>query len=224
MKLFFFKNTLTSTRNLTLTLILSLTLLSCSSNELINLRVAKDRVKDYYESGKYDEELNKIYNEAKAQIEKIKIKDNSAAIFDVDDTALSNYEISKRLDYGYDFQIIQDWVMSAKLPAIKQTLEFYNYLKIKGVKLIFLTGRNIEEYDATYRNLIEQGYTDFDTLIVRSEQDRKLGAAQFKSQKRKELIQNGYEIIICVGDQWTDLEGDYTGIKVKLPNYLYETK
>lgn len=205
-----------------LTLSIALTLLSCSYNELVNLRVAKDRVKDYYESGRYDKELEEIYNNAKNKVDKIEVKQNSTAIFDVDDTALSNYQISKRLDYGYDYQIIQDWVMSAKLPAIKQTLEFYNYLKLKGVKLIFLTGRQIEEYDATYKNLIEQGYTDFDTLIVRSEKDRKIGAAQFKSQKRKELSDKGYEIIICVGDQWTDLEGDYTGIKVKLPNYLYE--
>jgi acid phosphatase len=197
---------------------------NCASEEILNLRVAKDRVKEYYESGKYDKELNQIYSEAKSQFEKIEIKNNSAAVFDVDDTALSNYEISKRLDYGYDYNIIQDWVMSAKLPAIKQTLEFYNYLKSRGVKLIFLTGRQSEEYDATYRNLIEQGYKDFDTLIVRSERDRKIGAAQFKSQKRKELTAKGYEIIICIGDQWTDLQGEYTGEKVKLPNYLYEIR
>lgn len=211
-------------RALTLILTLTLSLFGCTSDELLNLRVAKDRVKDYYESGKYDKELDKIYSDAKSQIEKIESKKNSTAIFDVDDTALSNYEISKRLDYGYDYQIIQDWVRSAKLPAIKQTLDFYNYLKSKGVRLIFLTGRNIEEYDATYRNLVEQGYKDFDTIIVRSDQERKLGAAQFKTQKRKELTDTGYEIIICVGDQWTDLTGDYTGIKVKIPNYLYETK
>lgn len=206
----------------TLTLFLTLTLLSCTSDELINLRLAKDRVKDYYESGKYDEDLGEIYSKAKSQIEKIKIKNNSTAIFDVDDTALSNYQISKRLDFGFDYQIVQNWVMSAKLPAIKQTLDFYNYLKSKGIKLIFLTGRQTEEYDATYRNLVEQGYRDFDTIIVRSERERKIGAAEFKSQKRKELTEKGYEIIICVGDQWTDLEGDYTGIIVKLPNYLYE--
>lgn len=222
MKSIFLAPTFTLTRNLIL--ILSLTLLSCSSNELVNLRVAKDRVKDYYESGRYDKELEEIYLDAKSKVDKIQMKQNSAAIFDVDDTALSNYEISKRLDYGYDYKIIQDWVMNAKLPAIKQTLEFYNFLKSKRVKLIFLTGRQIEEHDATYRNLIEQGYIDFDTLIVRSEQERKLGAAQFKLQKRKELTLKGYEIIICVGDQWTDFEGENTGIKVKIPNYLYEIK
>ncbi|MFN3874080.1 MAG: HAD family acid phosphatase [Ignavibacterium sp.] len=204
--------------------IVTILLWDCSSNQLINLRIAKDAVKDYYESGKYDEELTKIYSQAKLQIEKIKIENNSAAVFDVDETALSNYEISKRLDFGFDYKIVQDWVMSAKLPAIRQTLDFYNYLKSKGIKLIFLTGRQSEEYNATYQNLVEQGYRDFDTIIVRSERERKIGAADFKSQKRTELTDKGYEIIICVGDQWTDLEGDFTGIKVKLPNYLYEIK
>lgn len=210
--------------SLVITILVLTTLFSCTSERIINLREAKNRVQDYYESGKYDKELDEIFIAAKSQVEKIKIKNNSAAVFDIDDTALSNYQISKRLDYGYDFQIIQDWVMSAKLPAIKQTLEFYNYLKSKEVKIIFLTGRQSEEYDATYRNLVEQGYTNFDTLIVRSERYRKISAAEFKSQIRKELTAKGYEIIICVGDQWSDLYGDYTGIKIKLPNYLYEIK
>lgn len=208
-----------------LTLALNLTLTNCcSSPEILDLRTAKDLVQNYYESGEYDKELNKIYSEAKKQVEKVKITNRSAAIFDVDDTALSNYEISKRLDFGYDHQIVQEWVMSSKLPAIKQTLEFYNYLKSKSVKLIFLTGRQSEEYDATFRNLIETGYTDFDTLIVRNESARKISASDFKTSIRKELTTEGYDIILCVGDQWSDLEGEYTGIKVKLPNYLYQIK
>ncbi|MFN3695166.1 MAG: hypothetical protein ACK4UV_09160 [Ignavibacterium sp.] len=35
--------------------------------------------------------------------------------------------------------------------------------------------------------------------MVRSERERKIGAADFKSQKRTELTDKGYEIIICVG-------------------------
>jgi acid phosphatase len=207
-----------------LLIILPFVFISCTSHQIINLRTAKDIVQDYYESGKYDKELEEIYAEAKSKIDKISVKQNSAAIFDVDDTALSNYEISKRLDFGYDYKIVQDWVMSGKLPAIKQTKQFYDYLKSKGLKIIFLTGRQQEEYDITYQNLIEQGYTGFDTLIVRTESERKIGAGQFKSSKRKELIEKGYEIVLCIGDQWSDLEGDNTGIKIKIPNYLYEIK
>lgn len=207
-----------------LTLIFSLTLFGCSSNQLVNLRTAKDIVKDYYESGKYNEEMREVINDAKEKFNKVEVKKNSVVIFDVDETALSNYEISKRLDYGYDFNIIQDWVLSAKLPAIKQTKELYDFLKSKNVKLIFLTGRPSEEYDATYKNLIGQGYTGFDTLILRNDEQKKIKAQIFKSGVREELSKSGYEIIGTVGDQWTDLEGPYSGIQIKLPNYLYEIK
>ena len=45
---------------------------------------------------------------------------------------------------------------------------------------------------------------------------------EFKSAKRVELIELGYEIIGTVGDQWSDLEGPHHGIQVKIPNYLYQ--
>jgi len=168
-------------------LFLIFVLVGCSSNQPVNLRTAKDLVKDYYESGKYDEEMNEIIKDAEEKFSKVVVKNNSAVIFDVDDTALSNYEISKKLDYGYDFNIIQEWVLNAKLPAIKQTKGLYDFLKSKNVKLIFLTGRTSEEYDATYRNLIEQGYTGFDTLIVRNDEQKKTEAQTFKSDLERRL-------------------------------------
>lgn len=207
-----------------ITLLLTLTLLSCSSNQIVNLRTAKDIVKDYYESGKYDEEMDEIINDAIEKFSRAEIKKNSAVIFDVDDTALSNYEISKRLDFGFDKKIIDKLVLSAQLPAIKQTKELYDFLKSKNVKLIFLTGRFIEEYDATYKNLIFQGYTEFDTLIVRNESEKKINSQIFKSSVRENLTKAGYKIIGTVGDQWSDLKGPYSGIQIKVPNYLYEIK
>lgn len=217
MKNFFFLNSIKYFASIFLIYLIT----SCSSDKIINLRVAKDIVKEYYESGQYDKELENIYINAKKKLNKIKIKSNSIAVFDIDDTALSNYQISKRLDYGYDHEIIQNWVMSGKLPGIKQTKEFYTYLKSKGVRIVFLTGRHLDEYEVTYRNLIEQGYTEFDTLIVRNQHEKSLPAAIFKLDKRSQLVKQGYDIILTVGDQWSDLEGNHTGIKVKLPNYLY---
>ena len=211
-----------------ITFVLNILLISCSANEIVNLRTAKDIVKDYYESGKYDEEMNEIIIDAKEKFNKVEIKKSasggSAVIFDVDDTALSNYEVSKRLDFGYDKKIIDDWILSAQLPAIKQTKELYDYLKSKNVKLIFLTGRNFEEYDATYKNLIEQRYIGFDTLIVRNNDQKKIKSQIFKSSVRENLTHAGYDIIGTVGDQWTDLNGPYTGIQIKVPNYLYQIK
>lgn len=212
MKLFFF------------TLTLALTLFSCSSNQLVNLRTAKDIVKDYYESGKFDEEMYDVIEDAKEMFSKVELKKNSAVIFDVDETALNNYGLAKQMDFGYVYELNKKWNEELKAPAIKQTQDLYFYLLNKGVKIIFLTGRNSSEYDVTYKNLIQAGYTKFDTLITQREDEQNIKSQEFKSKKRTELTQRGYEILGTVGDQWTDLTGAYTGIEIKLPNYLYEIK
>ena len=113
------------------------------------------------------------------------------------------------------------WNAEMKAPAIEQVKELYNFLLSKGAKIIFLTGRNFPEYEVTYQNLINEGYTVFDTLITQIGDEKKMKAQDFKSSKRKWLTEQGYEIVGTVGDQWNDLEGDNHGIQVKIPNYLY---
>lgn len=207
-----------------LVLFFTLTFLSCSSNQIVNLGTAKDIVKDYYESGKYDEEMNTVIKEAKEKFANIKVSKNSVVIFDVDETALNNFGLAKQMGFGYVYDLNKKWNAELKAPAIEQTKVFYNYLLNKGFKIIFLTARNSNEYDVTYKNLIQEGYTIFDTLITQSKEDQKLKSEEFKSKVRIELTNQGYEIVGTVGDQWTDLNGPYSGIQIKVPNYLYEIK
>jgi acid phosphatase len=207
-----------------LALYITFILSSCSSTEIVNLRTAKDIVKDYYESGKFDEEMYDVIEDAKEKFSKVEIKKNSVVIFDVDETALNNYGLAKQMDFGYVYELNKKWNEELKAPAVKQTQDLYFYLLNKGVKIIFLTGRNSSEYDVTYKNLIQAGYTKFDTLITQREDEQNIKSQEFKSKKRTELTQRGYEILGTVGDQWTDLTGAYTGIEIKLPNYLYEIK
>jgi len=98
----------------------------------------------------------------------------------------------------------------------------YDYLLSKGSKIVFLTARKYDEYDATYKNLINQGYTEFDTLITKNNSEQEMKSLDFKSAKRDELVQRGYDILGTVGDQWSDLEGPHHGIQVKIPIYLYQ--
>ena len=207
-----------------LTFILALTLWSCSSNQLVNIRTAKDAVKDYYESGGYDKELDDVIVDAKQRFSKIEIKKNSVVIFDVDETALNNYGLAKQMDFGFVYDLNKKWNQDLKSPAIPQVKDLYEYLLNKGVNIIFLTGRNYTEYEITYKNLTLAGYTDFDTLITQREDELNLKSQEFKSKVRNELTNKGYEIIGTVGDQWTDLNGPYSGIRIKIPNYLYEIK
>jgi predicted secreted acid phosphatase len=113
------------------------------------------------------------------------------------------------------------WNAELKAPAINQVKELYDFLLLKGAKIIFLTGRNFYEYEVTYQNLVKEGYVEFDTLITQIGDETKMKARDFKSGKRVRLTEQGYDIVGTVGDQWSDLEGEYHGIQIKIPNYLY---
>ena len=106
---------------LSLALLLSLTFISCSSNGIVNLRTAKDIVKDYYESGKYDEELSKVIKDAKEKFSSIDFRDSGkgrkVVIFDVDETALNNYGLAKQMDFGYVYDLNKKWNQELKAPA-----------------------------------------------------------------------------------------------------------
>ena len=190
----------------------------------INLTVAKDEVKKYHESGRYDKETAKVIDAAISEFNNIKAGNNDVVIFDIDETALSSYEYRKKYDFGYVPEIWDRWVSEAKATAIKEVKRLYDLLVSKDFKIVFLTGRKDYMYNSTYQNLVDQGYTRFDTLIVRSSNEYKTTALTYKSQKRTELVKKGYNIVGDIGDQLSDLEGPYHGIQVKIPNYQYIIK
>jgi predicted secreted acid phosphatase len=205
-----------------LIIVVVLQLTSCTDKP-VNLSVARESVKEYYESGKFDEELDEVIREAKDKFSKVEFTENSVVVFDVDETALNNYEISKKMGYGYVYEMVYEWTQDAKVPAFPQVKELYDYLVSKGSKIIFLTARGYDEYDATYKNLIAQGYVQFDTLITKNKDEHEIKSVDFKSAKRDDLVQRGYDILGTLGDQRGDVEGLHHGIQVKIPNYLYQS-
>jgi acid phosphatase len=188
---------------------------------LQNLETVKNEVANYYESGRYDSELKEIISDIKPEFESINVGLKSAVVFDVDETTLSNYKVTKELDFGYVKHLWEEWILKEEADAIIPVRDFYNYLVDRGFKIIFITGRKDYQHQATFNNLIKAGYTKFDTLITRNADEYKLSAVEYKSAKRTELTSKGYDIKGNFGDQWSDLEGVYSGIKVKLPNYQY---
>ncbi len=133
-----------------LSLTFILVLASCESKKPTNLTVARNEVKEYYESGKYDEELNEVIKNAREQFLEIEFRQNSVVIFDVDETALNNYGLAELMGFGYVYEMNKKWNAEMKSPAIPQVKEFYEYLLAKGARIIFLTGRYIPEYEVTY--------------------------------------------------------------------------
>ena len=197
----------------------------CSSApELINLGVAKNEVKSYYESGQYNKEALDVVTDAIKDFDKVDVKDSSAVVFDIDETVLSNYPHIKSVDFGFISDLWNKWILEARAPAIVEVRNMYNYLVKRKFHILFISGRTRAQYEATMKNLKSEGYAKFDTLIVRPDNMKDAPAENFKSIERIVLTNMGYKIEGCVGDQWSDLMGEYTGIKIKLPDYLYLIK
>ena len=113
------------------------------------------------------------------------------------------------------------WVHTGSAPAINQTLATYKMLLQRGFRIVFLTGRSHLVADITATNLKRVGYLQYSALITRSDSELNLTAAVFKTNRRAQLAQQGFNIVANFGDQWSDVVGDCSGFRVKLPNYIY---
>ena len=205
-----------------LLLIIPILFISCSSSpDLINMDTVKAVVQNYYENGQYDAEMNEIIDDTIDRLSRMNFTDKSLAIFDIDETILSNYPHTKALGFGFNLKLWNEWLLQADAPVIPQTKKLYDWLIDKGVNVVFITGRQYEIHDATIKNLNEQGITQYVDVITRSPKTSKMSAAVYKNYERSVLADKGYDIVLTIGDQWSDLEGENTGLKVKLPNYLY---
>lgn len=68
-----------------------------------------------------------------------------------------------------------------------------------------------------------EGFTGFHALILRQDGDEITATPRFKAAARARLADAGHVIVMTVGDQDSDLEGDpvHVGFAVKVPNYMY---
>lgn len=190
------------------------------SARLVNLTDAREKVEHYYECGKYDKDMDKIVAKAMRHFKKVPVSRNSLVVFDIDDTLLSNYCQEKAVLFRYDSKLYHEFILQAKMPAIAQAKRLYDYLVCRGFRIMFLSWRKYNEYDATIKNLKEQGFCTFDRLILGSPEEKTITAQEFKTNRRRLLEKAGYHIVGMIGDQCSDLVG-HADYMVKFPNYRY---
>lgn len=124
-------------------------------------------------------------------------------------------------DFGFIPKFFDDWVLSQNASAIPQTRQFYQSLIKKGYKFIFITGRQDFLYNATAGNLEKQGMGTYEKLVTRIPSEYKLSAYDYKSARRAQLAAEGWNIVGSIGDQLSDVDGDFAGLRMKVPNYMY---
>ncbi len=195
-----------------------------------NLGKVKQLLKAYYDCtcncGCYTAEMNEQAGRAIAFLERRVAArqpgEKLALVLDIDDTSLSNYSFYETTDMGHIPRLFDQWVQSAQAPAIESLMRLFQKARQLQVVVFFISGRREVLRAVTQQNLQTQGYVGWSELVLRPMQDNSKSVAEFKSSARRRIADQGYRIILNVGDQLSDLSGEPAAeLSVKLPNPFY---
>jgi predicted secreted acid phosphatase len=196
------------------------------AKEPANLAMIKQKLIRYHDSGAYMNDLANTMQGAMRYLE-LRVQRNDfngkkpAIVLDIDETALSNYRDMLHSDFGGAIEAIRQDEDKGTDAPIEPTLKLYRYAKAHHIAVFFLTGRSEEERSVTEANLQKAGYIDHDGLTLRDGKYRKAPASVYKTAHRKLLSEKGYDIILNIGDQISDIRGGYADKIYKLPNPYY---
>lgn len=198
-----------------------------------NVGDAKQVATAYHASGAYRRDLVAVTDAAAGwlAIRAPQVR-RPALVLDIDDTALSNWEVIQADDFG---RVIggpcaalpegpcgwASWDLLARSSVIEPTLGLFRRARALGVDVFFITGRPEAQRDATERNLQAAGYTGYARVVMVPDGARFATAAAFKAPARAGIEREGYTIIANAGDQPSDLEGGSAERRFLLPNPFY---
>jgi hypothetical protein len=220
--------------------LLFLEVTGCSHPPFITVNTQPTNVGDtksaalrYHDSGAYDRDLAIVAAEARRWIQtRAGSVGRPALVLDIDETALSNWPIIKRDDFGRPIGgpcVLQSdapcgwaaWDQLGNDEAISPTLEVFRQARALNVEVFFITGRPESQRQATERNLLLAGYAGYRTLYMVPDGSHFESATDFKAPIREQLQQNGYQIIANIGDQPSDLLGGQAEKMFLLPDPFY---
>jgi acid phosphatase len=198
-----------------------------------NVGDLKTEASGYYDSGAYLTDLQLATAPAISWIEdEAPEVDRPAVVFDIDETALSNWAAIEANDFG---RVIDGpcaappkgpcgwraWDLRAQATVIPPTMDVFTAARNRGAAVFFITGRDESQRTATERNLADVGYLGYAGLIMEPVGAHYDSAADFKAPQRARIEAQGYTIIANLGDQPSDLAGGFAERTYLLPNPFY---
>jgi predicted secreted acid phosphatase len=201
--------------------------------EPANVGDAKIAATRYHDSGAYERDLATAAASAEAWLtQRAPTATRPAIVFDIDETALSNWEVIKADDFGFVFPgpcaRLPDgpcgweaWGLRGQARAIDATLKLYRHARSLNVAVFFVTARPEAQRQATIRNLHTAGYNTFQELMMPANGAKYASSADFKAPRRAAIEQAGYTIIANVGDQPSDLAGGHAEKAFLMPDPFY---
>ncbi len=206
----------------------SLVCFTANAKAVPNLPEVKKELVQYHDSGEYKKQVQAVVDKATEYLKKRITENNKlsqpkklAVVFDIDETVLSNYIHMKELSFGGTLKDFRLNEFKADDPAIIPVRNFYEFAEDNGVAVFFVTGRKEDERSVTERNLHNAGYSMWKKLYLKPEGYNEKSAVPYKSGIRSAIEAQGYDIVINMGDQKSDLLGGHADADFKLPNPYY---
>lgn len=198
----------------------------------LNLGPIKDLLLEYRQQY-YDIDVAAVFESAQRYVEQNADKaKRPALVLDIDETSLTNWPNLIADDFGFIADGPCDmlpagpcgfnqWILKGSAKAIEPARKLFEAAKQKGVAVIFITGRPDGQRDITILNLDHAGYEGWTELRTRPARDGLPTVQEFKTAERAKVEAEGYTIIANVGDQMSDIEGEHSGCRFKVPNPFY---
>jgi len=177
----------------------------CSSNKISQ----KDHSMYWHKnSAEYKALCLQAYNAAKNKLDielSKNIDETLAIVADLDETILNNTPYNEMLieeNTSYNQENWSDWVNKKIATAVPGSLDFFNYADSKGVEIIYLSNRRVENYEPTKENLISLGFPfkESTQMLLRTN-------SRDKDERRKSI--ENYNIIMFVGDNLGDFDSTF---------------
>ncbi len=214
--------------------------------DIPNLGLVKNEIKVYYgddgttdhnatETSRYARDVARVERRAAHALPRLVRRAAAAPVLlvDVDDTTLLTYRYEATHDFGFDPAVNAAYIHDTGMPAVFGMPRLLSRAAAHGVEVYYLTGRAETQRADTERDLAAAGYPDVtsDHLFMR---DRTAPPAylpceptcttvEYKSLTRAhiETLDGGQDIVLNLGDQFSDLEGGYADRTLKMPNPMY---
>ncbi|MCG8618760.1 MAG: HAD family acid phosphatase [Desulfobacterales bacterium] len=187
---------------------------------------------NYHDSGAYKRDVDRVGQKALDYLDTLPSdKPEQAIVLDLDETSWFNnwpafINPETKGDPGKD-AAWNEWVAKACAPAIPTSLELVTLARKKDIEVFFITGRYETAKADTEKNLVNAGYQGWKDLYLypkSADSDRSLvfpEAATYKTAVRWQITRSGYEIVLNMGDQESDITGGFASKTFKLPNPFY---